>query len=260
MQDRISKFYKRFPVNMQIINLPIDSIRMAKYQKSLNKTRVEKIAEDYNPDRMRPIEVSFRNGHYWCWDGQHRVAAFKQMGFESIPAIIHNNLTYEGEARLFAEQQDNVGTVQTHHKWKALVEAKDNDTMKIISIAKKYGYEIGGSSASKGRIVAIKKISDVVKTLGFDGYESMLRVIHGAWRNEDQAACAEIMEGFRTFLSTYGKQPAYNEDRMIISLGKVMPCWILKQSTKIDASTPGQKVAKVLVSLYNKHLQIGKLK
>lgn len=245
---------------IQVINLPVEAICMAKYQKSLNKTRAAKIAENYNPHRMRPIEVSYRNGRYWCFDGQHRLAAHKMRKMESIPAIVHTNLSYEDEARLFAEQQENVGTVQTHHKWKALVEANDEKTMRLIEIAKKYGFEIGGTIAAKGKIVAIKTIQDITNQIGFEGFGTTLRIISSAWKEEDKAACAEILEGLGLFLKAFGNIPAFSEERLIATLAGTTPAWIVAKSHNQIAVNSGARIAKLITSLYNRRLRIGILK
>ena len=267
MQNRMSSFFKKTLKNMKIVELSLSAIRMGKYQKKLNKERVATIVANFDPDRMRPIDVSFRDGFFWCFDGQHRVEAYRQMGMETIPAIIHEGLSYEDEALLFARQQDNVGTVQAHHKWNALVEAKDPATLKTIDIAKKYGFTIGFGESKKGKIVAIKTVQDAVCQFGFDGFETILQVISEAWTEIkdgsrsilDKAGSVEILDGLFTLFVSYGNNPTFSVSRLTEVLGLDKPSNIIRDSKNYVMGNRGQRVAKVILNRYNKRIRNGRL-
>ena len=58
-----------------------------------------------NPDPrpLEPIVVSFRDGHFYVVDGQHRIAAMKKMNGGKdvmVNCIIHTGMIYEDEAAL----------------------------------------------------------------------------------------------------------------------------------------------------------------
>ena len=127
-----------------ITMLELDKLDIAPYQKELNIERIRKIVEKFDINRMRPIEVSFRDNRYWIFDGQHRANAYLVMGFTKVPCIVHYGLTYEEEAYLFARQQDEVGSVNANHKWNALVCAGDEETMTIVKLCKSWGFTVLG--------------------------------------------------------------------------------------------------------------------
>lgn len=62
------------------MELPVTQIEIPPYQRSANVVRVKKIATAFEENRMRPIDVSLRDGKYYCYDGQHRLLAYKMMG------------------------------------------------------------------------------------------------------------------------------------------------------------------------------------
>ena len=49
-----------------IQNLSLDDLEIGAYQKNLDINRVRKIVSKFDINRMRPIDVSFRDGHYHC--------------------------------------------------------------------------------------------------------------------------------------------------------------------------------------------------
>ena len=101
--------------------IPVNSISFAAYQRKPDMERIKRIANKFSIDRMRPIEVSYRDGKYWCFDGQHRAEVYRLMGRKTIPAVIHYGLNYEAEAALFASQFDEVAPVGIVTMWKAQV-------------------------------------------------------------------------------------------------------------------------------------------
>ena len=47
------------------------------YQRNLDEKRVAKMVKQYNPNLVNPPKVSFRDGKYWVFDGQHTIDAQK---------------------------------------------------------------------------------------------------------------------------------------------------------------------------------------
>lgn len=124
------------------MELPVVQVEIPSYQRSASVERVKKIATAFEENRMRPIDVSLRDGKYYCYDGQHRLLAYKMMGQQTIPAIVHTSLSYHDEADLFARQSENVSAVRMRDKWNAMVEGGSEKAKKIIEVAKAHGYKV----------------------------------------------------------------------------------------------------------------------
>lgn len=265
--DFMKAFYEKYYQNMKVTFIPVSGVFVGKYQKKLDERRARTIAENFDPHRMRPIEVSERNGGYWVWDGQTRLRAHVIMGLKTIPAIVHKGMTYEDDARHFANQNDNVGAVQTIHKWNALVEAKDPTTLEIVKVAKRWGFEIKGSVSSAKSIAAIKTIQDVVRDSGVDGLSDLLGVVHASWEGKDvynkskpiSPTNISILNGIHKVLRTYVSYPDFKKDRLVHILALTNPTNIYAKASGNNGNNAATRVAKEIVKMYNSNLRKDKL-
>ena len=66
--------YKEMMINSKMLEVPRGS-----YQRELNINRVRKIAAKFDPRLVNPPKVSYRNGHYYVFDGQHTIAVLKMI-------------------------------------------------------------------------------------------------------------------------------------------------------------------------------------
>ena len=97
------------------------------YQRVINHKRVQDIVKKFNVHKLGTIKVSFRDGKYHVYDGQHRLMILKIINNSKecmVPCEVHYGLTYEDEARLFAEQYEGATRVDIIYQMGALVEAK----------------------------------------------------------------------------------------------------------------------------------------
>ena len=68
------------------------------YQRPVDPKKVDKIVREWNPRKITPIVVSFRDGTFNIVDGQHHTEAARQMAGGrdvDVPCIIHTGLTYQ---------------------------------------------------------------------------------------------------------------------------------------------------------------------
>jgi hypothetical protein len=267
MQNRLNRFSSRALNNMNVRALDINVIKIGKYQKKLNKARATAIADNYDSHRMRPIDVSYRGGEFYCFDGQTRIAAYKLMGYTRIPSIIHEGLTYEDEAYLFAKQQDNVGSVLSSHKWNALVEAEDPATMKTLEIAQKNGFKVSGTVSSSKCIAAVKTLQDIVMGSGFEGLDDVLHIIGSAWNDKEVYSKVKnlpiaptnvsMIEGVYIFMKEYKDCKGFNTDRLIAVLSATKPSAIFSRANDSRKGSTSRRVAASILEIYNHGLRTG---
>lgn len=237
--------------------VPTSEIIVGKYQKRLNVARSEKIAREFDVNRMRPVEVSLRGGKFYVFDGQHRVNAYKIMGMRSVPCIVHTGLSYEQEAELFARQQENVGAVLAHHKWNALVEAKDEKTLNILSIVKRFGYTMMPGSVRKNNINCVATIQGIYNDLGEQALTNALHVLSSAWKDEPKAICQDVIAGMKIFIRAFQNDKRMNYSRLINRLSEVTPEQFLRQSRNFGGEMGRAKCcAKQMVLMYNRNLRM----
>lgn len=99
--NSIKTLYKLMEVSSRDLEIP-DA-----YQRKLNTERVAKIVAGFNERIANEPKVSFRDGHYYVFDGQHTIVARKHMnGNNDLPILckVYYGMTEQDEALLFAMQ------------------------------------------------------------------------------------------------------------------------------------------------------------
>ena len=234
--------------------LPLSKLNIGKYQKDLNIERVKRIVEKFDIHRMRPIEVSYRDDEYWVFDGQHRANAYYLMGLTEIPAVIHKGLTYQDEAYLFARQQEDVGSVNTNHKWNALVEAKDPEAMEIIKLCKDWGFAILQHNNKGNNIKCVKTLQDLYRELGPEKLGTILMCIKNAWMYMDHSTDVAIIGGIARLVKAFPYK--FDFKRLETALSSTTPKLILRDMEDKHHSVRGEsrRAAYQILDLYNKGL------
>ena len=99
--NSIKTLYKLMEVSSRDLEIP-DA-----YQRKLNTERVAKIVAGFDERIANEPKVSFRDGHYYVFDGQHTIVARKHMnGNADLPILckVYYGMTEADEALLFSMQ------------------------------------------------------------------------------------------------------------------------------------------------------------
>lgn len=240
----------------EMVKLNLIDLEFADYQKDLSVPRVQKIVDKFDINRMRPIDVSYRDGKFYVFDGQHRANAYFFMGYTEIPAIVHYGLTYEDEAYLFARQQEEVGAINSNHKWKALSEAKDPETMNIIRLCKDWGFTVLAKNSHGNNIKCVKTLRNLYNEFGPQKVGTILMCIKDAWNYMDHSVDKPILEGIAKLVKTYPDQFDYN--RLVKVLSNTTPKLILRDMEDRHHGVRGEsrRAAYQIADLYNKSMKL----
>jgi hypothetical protein len=230
----------------------------AGYQRPIKQERLKRIISNFDEHKVNPIKVSYREGKYWVFDGQHTLSALKLLNLGEdlmVRCEVHHGLTYEDEARLFSEQNDGVTKVDLGYKIKSLIEAGDKGALEIENAIESVGF-IMSFNKSKGdnKIVALGKIQSIYKDLGSTGLIRILNLIKETWEGQSSSLDKEILGGVHYFVKTYKND--FNEDIFVKNLRRVSPI-VIKRDGKADTSTKKTdlKYAKQIYEAYNKGLK-----
>lgn len=246
---------------IKLEEIDVNSIEVADYQRRISKSRVLKIVKNFDIHRMRPIEVNFRNGIYYCFDGQHRLTAYRTMGLEKIPAIIHYGCDYVREAMLFANQGDNVCTVNNKDRWNAARAAGQVEATRICKICGDYGYKVLEKHCDPAHnIQCIASLQHLVKEQGEAGLVWVMRMISRCWDGLPHAVSRDVVAGLSSIRKIYGN--TIEEPRLEVILKKVTPDVLIRDAGKYrqhnyrggDVRRSGIPVAKTIVGMYNRGL------
>lgn len=262
-ERRINEFAKKSaePVHIagqpRVMRLKIDLIKMADYQRKPSSKVVNAIIDEYDPNRDRPIEVSFRDGAHWCFDGQHRLRAHEIMKKDTILAQVHFGLTYEQEAALFAKQHQNERKVGAKDLWDAAVKAGKEypDIQAIIEICNEFGFKIQPRSSCKEKntITCIQAVQSIYNKFGAQALKDVLFVVSTAWPDMPNNTHREIFTGFIKMLEAYNMHDA-EWNRIRDRLAKISPeQFLMKANTHTGRG--GKCVALQIVRMCNSGLK-----
>lgn len=238
-----------------------DLISSQAYQRNVDQKLISYIVSNFDPHKFGIIKVSFRDGKYYVYDGQHRIAAFKvlndnQEGF--VKCEVHYGLTYEDEAKYFAEQYLGSKNVNIVYRWRALYEAKEEPVYSIVNSVRALGVDVKFSKAkSANRIIAFKQLNDIWAKLGADKTLKILALLKKAWETDENAFDGNIILGMREFFCTYMDE--INEETFVKQMKKVTPSQIVIEGKKDNISKKGLNFAKIIWIKYNNGLKTRRL-
>lgn len=239
-----------------------DLVSSQPYQRDIDQKEVAYIVSNYDPHQLGVIKVSYRDGKYYVFDGQHRITAFKiingnQDGF--IRCEVHYGLTYEDEARYFAEQYLGSKKVDIIYRWRALFEAKKEPVYTIVTSVRAIGVDVkfAKTKSANNRIIAFKQLNDMWEKLGSAKTLRILTLLKETWETDVNAFDGNILIGMREFFLTYYDEIV--EETFIKQMKKILPSSIVLEGKKDMLSKNGLNFAKVIWNKYNNGLKSRRL-
>ena len=164
--------------------IPIKNLVSNKeYQRNLSQAHIARAVANFDPYQINPIKVSRRDGINYVINGQHTIEIIAAAsGSRDTPAwcMIYDDLSYEHEANIFANQQTYVKRLLPYEVFMANLEAGNDDQLIIRDIVESFGLSIG---LTKGPnvICAVSTLEQIFKKLRFHGLRRVLRLIIGTW-------------------------------------------------------------------------------
>ena len=141
---------------------------------------IDKIVQDFDPDRFGTLTVNYRDGVFWVVDGGHRLSALQKMGYgdQQVQCWVYEGLAEDQEADLFLDL-NYVRTVNSMDKFKVAVVAGRETESTVEAIAHNVGMAVG-----TGKVNTIRCTTALVKVFNTYGpviLETTLRIIRDAY-------------------------------------------------------------------------------
>lgn len=160
------------------------------YQRGASNKRVNEIASNFSWAAFGVILVARRrDGELCVFDGQHRaLAAVKRDDVDRLPCLVFEFDELTEEAQAFVLANTCRGPVRALARFKARLQAEDNDALAIREVVEACGYTIPEKpTGRKGELACIGAVEEVAKR----GASHLFRVL---------SLCAEL----------YGHQPPHS--------------------------------------------------
>lgn len=187
-------------------NLPVEAIMVDdRYQRGLSLPRVKRIVRNFDWQEFGAIEVSLHaDGTYTVFDGQHRLAALRELGFADAPCLLHQ-LTPEREAALFVRMQLDRKSPTHIERFNAQVFAGNPESVEISTIVDDTGFQVTRSSSPYG-IRAVNRLEQIYRREGAAVLYAALRFVADTWGGDDRSTDGPLLEGVAQFLRGYGNR------------------------------------------------------
>lgn len=185
------------------VELKLDALEYASYQRDVNVRESKKIADHFKWNLFGLIFVSYRDGHYYVVDGQHRVEALKLNKLsDKVMCAVWRGLTYEEECREFIKLNTLRKSLNYNQIFHAMVEMKDADALSVTALLQKHKFEYAKSITGKreNTINAMNTVFKIYKKCGEDVLDVILYVLRKSWHGDPSSLTCRLFCALKTFL------------------------------------------------------------
>lgn len=181
-----AKFGKTIaPANRELHPVRLGQMRVCpEAQREFNPSWADRLLAEFDPDKLGTPELSFRDGHYYVMDGQHRIEALKRFlgdGWEEqcYPCWVWTGLSVAQEADKYLDF-NNSKHGSLYEKFKCAVTAGRPVETEIKAIVEEEALRITKKSGP-GAVQAVGALKRVHRRDGADCLRRALRLSRDAY-------------------------------------------------------------------------------
>lgn len=194
--------------NVHFEQIPIKNlVSNQEYQRNLSRAHINNAAKHFDVYQINPVKVSRRDGINYVFNGQHTIEIVALVsGSRDTPVwcMIYDDLCYEHEADIFANQMKYVKALSPYEIFMANIEAGNDDQLMIKGLVESYNLKLSPTK-SPGCICAVSSLEMIFTKYGYHCLNHVLRLIIGAWEGDENSFSANIMKAVAKLVVVYGK-------------------------------------------------------
>ena len=237
--------------NVHFEQIPIKNlVSNQNYQRHLSKDHIRIAAEHFNPYQINPVKVSRRNGINYVFNGQHTIEIVALVsGSRDTPVwcMVYDDLEYEQEADIFANQQRFVKKLLPYEIFMANIEAGNDEQLIIKALVESFDLRICGNSRP-GCICCVATLEDIYHKYGYDILQRGLRLCIATWEGDVDSLTSNILRGVTHLIVAY--EGSLKDDMFVEKVGRSSPREIGRIAKERKAGSMGY--AEAMLTLYNK--------
>ena len=184
--------YNAFIPQVHFEQIPIKNlVANQEYQRNLSQTHIERAAEHFNVYQINPVKVSRRDGVNYVFNGQHTIEIVALVsGSRDTPVwcMIYDDLNYQQEADIFANQMKFVKPLSPYEIFMANLEAQNDVQIMIADLVESYKLKIG-PSRGHGVIGAVSTLEDIFEKYGYSVLDRTLGLCVTTWEGDYNSFC-----------------------------------------------------------------------
>lgn len=231
------------------------------YQRKINMKFVAECVKDFNPNKVDPVHVSYRDGKYYVIDGQHTVIILEAVNENKpvdIQCIVHKGMTYTDEADYYVDQYEKKNRHTSNEMMVASYEAGRELpcelALRVSRVGGRLPYDKKTTAGMK--INAVKKMEMLYKK---DSDDTILAIkcLVEAYNGRESSLQGDIIAGTTEFLKLYGNNIVTS--RLVNALAKYTPQMLTNTAKNLKMSYP-INWTETLRDKYNEVSKRGKIK
>ena len=221
-------------------------------QRDLNQNRVDHIVATFDLEQIGTPTVNLRDHVFWIIDGQHRIEALRQIGWDDqqIQCWTYEGLSEEEEAEKFLKLNDYLA-VNALAKFRVSVQAGRETECDIDRIVRALGLVVSADKVP-GAIGAVGTLRRVYERAGAGVLRQTLVTVRDAYG--DPGLEAAVIDGIGLFVHRYGSDIDYAQVISRLKGANGGSHGLLGKAENIRRSTGNQKnhcVAAAVVEIVN---------
>ncbi len=246
--------YSKFVPDVHFEQIPIKNlVSNQEYQRNLSQGHIDRTVRNFDLYQINPVKVSRRDGLNYVINGQHTIEIIAAVsGSRETPVwcMVYDDMEYEHEAFVFANQQKYVKSLSPIEIFKANIEA-GNDTQLIIKeLVESYKLKIGPKSGD-GIICAVGALEDIYRNGGYHLLDRTLRLCVMTWEGDKISLSRNMLKGVSKLIVTYKER--IDDNCFKEKVGQYSSKEISRIAKERGLGTLGY--AEAILLLYNKKMR-----
>lgn len=201
--------FSMFVPQVHFEQIPIKNlVSNQEYQRNLSPSQVENAVANFDLHQINPVKVSRRAGINYVVNGQHTIEIVAlASGSRDCPVwcMIYDDLCYQHEANVFANQMKFVRPLKPYEVFMANIEAGNNKQLMIKDLVESYSLSIG-TARGYGVIAAVAAVEGIYDRFGYHVLDRTLRLCVGTWEGDMDSLSANVLNGIARLVYTFGDQ------------------------------------------------------
>ena len=197
-----------FVPNVHFEQIPIKNlVSNQDYQRNLSTSHIARAAANFDLYQINPVKVSRRDGINYVFNGQHTIEIVALVsGTRETPVwcMIYDDLSYEHEADIFANQMKFVKPLNPYEIFMANIEAGSDTQLIIRDLVESYGLKITNTKKESCSICAVSTLESIFTKYGFHTLDRVLKLTVGTWEGEGSSFSANMLNAVARVVVAYG--------------------------------------------------------
>lgn len=251
MVDVCEEWRKYVPdVTFELIAIK-DLVSNQDYQRSISSRQIQLMVDNFDLHQINLVKVSRRNGANLVMNGQHTIETIAaKSGSRDTPVwcMVYNDLDYEHEDDIFANQTRYTRALSSYDIFIAKIEAGYDEQLMIKSLVESYDLRISQTAHLDRNICVVSALEKIYETYGFHALDATLRLVLATWEGESASFAGSILQGVARIVVCFGD----TLDCQVFAerLGHVSLKEIVRSARERNNGIIGY--AETMISYYNK--------